>query len=170
MDLKAFGEATHLTWVHPNTAQREYALRAGDDTLATLTWEKGHGSLATARTANAECTFKRIGFFQPHITARLKNTNSDVARFELGAGGGGVIHLANGHIFRWASNLWRSEWAWVNAAGVHGIRFRRDFAMDKIEGTVELIPKALPDREVPLLVCLGWYIVILLAEDAALQR
>jgi hypothetical protein len=161
---------TRLSWIHPHEERREYLLRSNGDELGRLLWDKEQGSLATAQTAGASWTFKRIGFFQPHISARGAGSEGEFARFELGAGGGGVVHLADGHIFRWNSNLWRSEWAWVNAAGVHGIRFRRDFSMDKREGTVEIVPDALPQRDVPLLVLLGWYIIILLAEDAAMAR
>jgi hypothetical protein len=161
---------TQLSWFHPDESRREYFLRSDGKDVAAIRWEKDHGSLANAESAAGKWTFKRIGFFQPHITARVPGSAEDFARFELGAGGGGVIHLSNGHIFRWSSNLWRSEWAWVNAAGTHGIRFRREFSIDKREGTVEIVPKALPERETPLLVLLGWYIIILLAEDAAMSR
>lgn len=162
--------ATDLSWMHPDPSVREYVLRSGDGDVARMTWEKGHGSLANAELAGGKWTLKRIGFFQPHITVRAAGSPTEIARFELGAGGGGVVHLANGHLFRWKSNLWRSEWAWVNAAGEQGIRFRRDFSIDKREGIVEITPHALPDREVALLVVLGWYIIILLAEDAAMAR
>jgi hypothetical protein len=167
--LIPFADAeAQLSWFHPVEEKREYVLRSTGGDVAVLRWEKESGTLARGESSSGQWTFKRVGFFQPQITARAHNSTEDFAKFEPGSAGGGVVHLSNGHIFRWSSNVWRGEWSWVNAAGERGIRFRRDFAMDRREGTVEITPKALPDREVPLLVLLGWYLIILFAEDAAL--
>ncbi|MEO8216214.1 MAG: hypothetical protein ABI718_03940 [Acidobacteriota bacterium] len=167
--MQSFDEAgTRLSWIHPDPTLRQFTLRssAGDD-MATLQWQKSEGSLATAETSNSNWTLKRTGFQRPHITARVAGQSVDAATFELGMGGAGTVRLQSGYVFRWSSNLWRSEWSWQNASGADAIVMRREFAMTRREGVVEIVPDAIPPREVPLLVVLGWYIVILLAEDPA---
>ena len=80
-----------------------------------------------------------------------------------------MVHLGSGHLFRWSSNLWRAEWAWLNAAGKAGVKIHREFSTDERAGTVTVEPGILPDRELPLLIILGWYVVILQTDDAALH-
>ena len=167
--MKSFDDAgTALSWIHPDPARREFVLRsaAGED-VASLQWQKSEGSLAIGTTEQGQWTLKRAGFQRPHITARAAGESADAATFELGMGGAGRVRLRSGYDFRWSSNLWRSEWSWQNASGADAIVIRREFAMDKREGIVEIVSGAIPPREVPLLVVLGWYIVILLAEDPA---
>ena len=58
-----------LLWRQTHALKQEYALRAGDEVLATLRWQKPFGSLALAKTAEGGWTFKRSGFWQPRVTA-----------------------------------------------------------------------------------------------------
>lgn len=167
--MKPLAEAGyHLIWVRPSQDDRSYALRSGEDEVAVLRWEKSSGSLAHARSSAGSWTLKRIGFLQPRISVREAGASEDLAWFEPGMGGGGAVHLASGHIFRWSSNVWRAEWAWVNAAGKHGVKIHREFSVGERAGTVVIEPGVLPDRELPILIVLGWYLIILQTDDAAL--
>jgi len=154
---------TSLSWVQPIPTQRHFELMHGNSKLLSLSWTRDGGTLAEVRSDDENWTFKRGGFLQPRITARKGEI--EVASFEPGASGNGVVHLASGHLFRWSSNLWRGEWTWVNAAGKTGIKTRREFSIDTRQGTVEVMPDGIPRLEVPLLIVLGWYIIILLSEE-----
>lgn len=164
--MKIAEAVSPLTWVQPDSQQREYHLVTADQKIASVSWAKEGGTLADAMSEDGRWSFKRGGFLHPRITAR--KDGSDAAVFEPGMSGNGVVHLTSGHIFRWSSNLWRGEWSWVNAAGKGGIKIRREFSMDTRQGRVEIIQDAIPRLEIPLLVLFGWYIVILLSEDGAL--
>lgn len=65
-----------LQWTQPKTLKREYELRAGNDVVAFLRWEKASGSLA--------------------VTVRLAGSESEVAVFRpTGWGGQGVLECTN---------------------------------------------------------------------------
>lgn len=167
--MKPFAEAgNRLLWVRPSPDGKLYKLQSGDEDVAVLRWEKSTGSLAQAETSTGKWTLKRIGYLQPRLSVRRAGSEQDLAWFEPGVGGGGAVHLASGHIFRWSSNFWRAEWAWVNAAGKHGVKFHRQFSEKEREGTVQIEPGVLPERELPILIVLGWYLIILQTEDAAM--
>lgn len=167
--MKPFSEAgSQLTWIRQSSDGRVYELRSGEDQVAVLRWEKPAGSLAQAETTEGKWTFKRIGFLQPRLSVRSAGSEQDLAWFEPGVGGGGAVHLASGHIFRWSSNFWRAEWAWLNAAGKHGVKLHREFSAGEREGKVEIERGVLPERELPILVILGWYVIILQTEDSAI--
>ena len=53
-----------LKWVQPRARSPFFELRSDDDVVATLSWEKTFGTLATAQTAEKTWTFKRVGFFR----------------------------------------------------------------------------------------------------------
>jgi hypothetical protein len=53
-----------LVWVQLARLKQEFELRAGDDVIATLRWQRS--SLAIAETADQSWTFKREGFWHPH--------------------------------------------------------------------------------------------------------
>lgn len=102
-----------LAWRRPHASRQEYELRAGDEVVATLRWQKSAGSLALAETSDGQWTFKRQGFWHPRITARLQGTEHEVATFAPTWSGRGGLSLAGGPSFRWASaNFWQSRWEW----------------------------------------------------------
>jgi len=168
--LKSFpATGEELIWIRPSQNERMYSLRSGSEEIGTLRWDSSSGSLARAATSAGEWTLKRVGYLQPRVSVRASGVSEDLAWFEPGVGGGGAVHLASGHLFRWSSNVWRAEWAWVNAAGKHGVKIHREFSARDRAGKVTVAAGVLPDRELPLLIILGWYLIILQTDDAALM-
>lgn len=158
----------YLTWSHPDVLRKDFELRGGGETYGSIAWErKNGGSLATARSSDGLWTFKRIGFLQPHVTVRDVNTERIVARFDAQWNGPGLLHLSDGRNFRWEANFWRAEWEWTDAAGDVVVTFKRNFSDSKREGNAHLAPGALSHARLDILVLLGWYLIILMGEDAA---
>ena len=181
-----------LLWRQTHALKQEYALRAGDEVLATLRWQKPFGSLALAKTAERGWTFKRSGFWQPRVTARPVGSERDVATFKPEWTGGGTLTTDGGRSFRWASTgFWRQQWSWRDADDAPLVQFQ-DRSGLKSEARVTLSPvaAALPEvaqvddlyrpvarealgppsvalPELPLLVTLGWYLLVLAAQDTA---
>jgi hypothetical protein len=182
-----------LVWQQPSALKNEFALRAGDEIVATLRWQKALGSLALAETAAGSWTFKRAGFWQPRVTARPADAERDIATFKPDSwSGGGALTVEAGRVFRLVStSFWRGEWAWQDADGAPLVRFASRGSL-KTEALVTLTPAAaaLPETaqlddlyrplppeaqappsvalpELPLLVTLGWYLLVLAAQDAA---
>jgi hypothetical protein len=140
-------------------------LRAGDDVVATLRFQRG--SLADAEAEGHHWTFKRQGFWQPRVTVRVPGSDADVAVFRPHWAGGGTLDFADGGSVRLSSaNFWQSEWVWQEKdqplmlfKGRHGIV--------KAKGAVEILPGAAGRPDPPLLVLLGWYLILLHADDTA---
>jgi hypothetical protein len=154
-----------LLWVQPAARKREHELRAGDDVVATLRFQGG--SLADAEAAEGHWTFKRQGFWHPRVTVRIAGSDADIAVFQPRWVGGGTLEFPDGRALRLSSaNFWRSEWVWQDKEQPL-IRFKGRHGLIKANGAVEIQPEAVRLPDLSLFVLLGWYLILLYAEDAA---
>jgi len=154
-----------LLWIQPAARKRDHELRAGDDVVATLHFQRG--SLADAEAAGGHWTFKRQGFWQPRVTVRTAGSDADLAVFHPRWVGGGTLEFADGRAVRLSSaNFWQSEWLWhENETPL--IRFKGRHGFIKASGAVEIQPDAAALPDLAMLVLLGWYLILLYAEDSA---
>ena len=154
-----------LLWVQPAVRKREHELRAGDDVVATLRFQRG--SLADAQAAGGHWTFKRQGFWHPRVTVRTAGSDTDIAVFQPRWVGGGTLEFPDGRTVRLSSaNFWQSEWVWQENEKPL-IRFKGRHGIVKARGAVELQPDAVASPDLAMLVLLGWYLILLHAEDSA---
>jgi hypothetical protein len=157
-----------LVWVQPARMKQNFELRAGDEVVATLRWERS--SLATGETSEQTWTFKREGFWHPRITLRVPGSNDNMALFNPGWTGGGTLEFPQGRTLHFgAANFWRSEWVWAETKDTPLVRFKSRQGLLKTEGQVEIDPSAAESPDLALLVVLGWYLLILFARDASAQ-
>src|SRR5262245_10227010 len=68
-----------LQWVRPSARRKYDELRSGEETVATLRWQKG--SLAVAEVGDGRWTFKRQGFWRQRVTVRREGSDVDIAGF-----------------------------------------------------------------------------------------
>jgi hypothetical protein len=155
-----------LTWIGSEPNARDYLLQSGSEEFARLTWASSNGSLAAGQTALESWSFKRVGFFQPFISIRRDGSNSDLARVDLGATGSGAIQFTDAERYLWNGNLWRSEWTWNTPSGALLVAYRRDFSIDARAGEVSIPAEHLHTIHLPLLVVLGWYIIVSMGDEA----
>lgn len=154
-----------LLWIQPAARRREHELRAGDDVVATLRFQRG--SLADAEAEGHHWTFKRQGFWQPRVTVRAPGSDADVAVFRPRWAGGGALDFADGRSVRLSSaNFWQSQWVWQEKDQPL-ILFKGRHGIVKAKGAVEIQPGAESRLDTPLLVLLGWYLILLHADDTA---
>jgi hypothetical protein len=154
-----------LLWVQPAARRREHELRAGDDVVATLRFQRG--SLADAEAEGHHWTFKRQGFWQPRVTVRVSGSDADVAVFRPRWAGGGTLEFADGHsVDLRSANFWQSEWVWQEKDQPL-ILFKGRHGLIKAKGAVEIQPAGAARPDAPLLVLLGWYLILLHADDAS---
>lgn len=157
-----------MSWVHPEVAKRHYELRAGTEELASLTWDVPDGSIAIAKTDSGSWTLRRLGFLNPHVVALDKGSGKQVFRFDAAMSGGGLAQATDGHHYRWYANLWRAEWGWMDTGGTELVKFHRSFAVDeKQEGELEILDKGRESLHLDLLVTVGWYLIIMVADMTA---
>ena len=155
-----------LKWQKPTKGDRTWKLVADGETVATLRREKPMGSLFTADAGGRRWTFKRVGFFRVRVTIRPEGSETEEAEFHPRWHGGGDLVFADGHRFDWsAKSFWRQEWAFTEGEANELLRYRCGFGMSR--GLVTIAAPGARRRELPLLVTLGWYLILKMAEDAA---
>jgi hypothetical protein len=156
-----------MKWVQTNAKERTYELRVGDDVVARLRWQKPSGSLALGEAAGGKWSFKRTGFFSPKVTVRAAGTESDIAVFTPDwYVGQGTLEMAGGTRYRWVTtSFWRSEMAFCNKAGQPLVQYKPEWLLQLAAAKVEVAPAGAAVSELSLLTVLGWYFMLLLAED-----
>jgi hypothetical protein len=154
-----------LKWVQPSKVKMNFELRAGDEVVATLSWQRA--SLAAGQTSAHEWTFKREGFWHPRITVRTPGSDANLALFNPHWSGGGKLP---GRLLRFgAANFWHSQWDWRDADEAPLVHFKSRRGLLKIGGQVEIEAAARKSPDLPLLTVLGWYLLVLFARDAAAE-
>ncbi len=155
-----------LRWVQPNLLASVYELRAGDEALATLRWERALGLLAVAQSAEGAWTFRRRRLPYLRVSAFRGDSGHETATFQA-APDGGTLDTFYDRRFRWKpASYWRAEWAWTDTTGAPLIRFKYQFSMLTTRGRIKIEPRATQLPELSLLVLLGWYLMIVMSEDA----
>lgn len=158
---------TTLEWTQPSWGARAYELRADGILFATLQWEKLFGSLATARTADGEWTFKRGGFLRPRVTARVAGTEEAVAEFQADWGGGGTLTIAGRAAYEWKRlSFFGGAWGFTRPTGRMVAEFEPQFSVLKRRVEVRIAESPDSAKDLPLLVTLGWYLLVLMQQDS----
>ena len=154
-----------LLWIQPAARRRDHELHAGDDVVATLRFQRG--SLADAEAEGEHWTFKRQGFWQPRVTVRAPGSDADLAVFRPRWAGGGTLEFADGRTAQLRSaNFWQSEWVWQEKDQPL-VLFKGRHGFVKARGAVEIQTGAVAREDTPLLLLLGWYLILLHADDTA---
>ena len=155
-----------LVWIQPARLTQSFELQASDEVVATLEFQRA--SLASGETADQRWTFKREGFWHPQVTVRVPDSDANVAVFKPAWTGGGTLEIPQGRQLRFgAANFWHSQWDWSDASNQPLVHFKSHAGLFKMEGEVDIESGAVSLPELPLLVVLGWYLLILFARDSA---
>ncbi len=171
--------AKHLTdelfWTQPMAMHRAYELQSSGLVVATLEFETAFGSLATARADGDAWSFKRMGFFRPHVTVRIAGTEDDLAVYRpKWTGTEGELAFRDGTIFTWTiTNFWATRYEVKDSAGQTLVEYKsggrdsglRDFF--RSQATVTVTDAGRRYRQTGLLVLVGWYLILLQQSDAA---
>lgn len=156
-----------LEWLQPSAWKMEYELRAGDELIATLRFRSSFGSFATAECADGCWTFKRVGFFQIRVTIRACGADVEIATFKNNTwSGGGTLELPDGRKMLATTNFWQTKFEFQTEAGETLVRFKPG-GLVHLTAKVEIQPAAAGLPELPWIVMLGWYLVVMLYMDTA---
>lgn len=140
----------------------------GEEVVATLRWKKVGGTTAIARAPEGTWTFKASGFLTPKVTIRLPNSDYDFGTFRSSANGSGILESLGEQKFPWRCvNFMQNAWAFFDDEGNKLVQIRPELQGTKPAATVEIGVRASGKQEVGFLVILGWYLLVLAAEDVA---
>jgi hypothetical protein len=157
------GQSSVLVWVKPKRTRRQFELRSRDTVLATLTWNRG--STALAQWGASQYHLNRHGWLRPRVLVRdasAGDTSEPLATFTQR---GGALTFHDGRVFRWKKpKRLTNERIWADAAGTELARFRPGR-----HSTISVTtPPEVPQHpEVPVLILLGQYLLVLAAQDEA---
>jgi hypothetical protein len=169
LEILKSARGSPLVWSQQRGFSHDYTLTGGDRTLATLRWPKTFGSLAEGRIGDATWTFKRVGFWRPAVTIRRPETGDhDVGRLVMDWRRGDLV-LPGGVSFRWdLVSFWKSEWAFFDASGKDRlVEFVPETRFFKMSMGVAIHRAAEERAELPLLLLLGWYLLVMASQDDA---
>lgn len=156
-----------LKWAQPSILKMNYELLSGDVLAATLRFRSTFGTLATGESADGCWTFKRAGFFNPRVTIRVCGNETDIAVFRNSTwSGGGALELPDGRKLLATTNLWQTNLEFKTESGDTLLRFKSAGLMH-LSVTVEIQQRAIGLAELPWLVMLGCYLIVMMNTDAA---
>jgi hypothetical protein len=156
-----------LTWKQPNLFKMEYELWDDDRQAAALRFRSAFGTMATAESADGSWTFKRVGFFKTHVTVRESGSETDLAVFHNDTwSGGGTLALADGRKYRLTTNFWQNRYEFQTEAGDSILRLSTE-GVFKQTSTFETLAGGIGLKELPWMVLLGWYLVVMMQHDSA---
>ncbi len=161
-------QLSDLEWRQPSALNRSYELTSGGSVLAALKFTKPLGTLAAAQTADASWTFKRTGFLNPVVTARREGSEATVAAFRAKwTARSGIIELATGEslVLR-ALNFWGSQWGIEDGQAALLMKLHEKGVVHS-SASCEVTAAGKRRADLGLLLCLAWYVLVLMAEDSA---
>ncbi|HLP08668.1 MAG TPA: hypothetical protein VK178_10910 [Opitutaceae bacterium] len=155
-------------WRQPSQLRQEYEMVIGEEVVATLRWRKNVGTNAVGRSPDGTWSFKAAGFLNPRVTLRLPNSDYDFAVFRPKNTGEGVLEAMADQRFTWRCvNFWQNAWAFFDPEGDRLMTIKPDATSPKLGAQVAIEHKASSHQEIGYLAILGWYLLVLMAEDAA---
>lgn len=157
-----------LKWHQPKMLRMSYHLLDGEEIVAVVEFRSAFGSFATARSADGTWTFKRTGFFRPVVTARAQGSEKDIAVFRNDTWHrGGTFELPDGRTYLASTNFWATTYDITTQTGEPLISFKRIGGVFHLTTEVEIHAAAARKPELPWMVMLGWYLIVLMQHDAA---
>ena len=147
-----------------STLRRDCDLVANGDVYAQLRWQGAFRALAYGSCAEATWQFKLEGFlFRQWVTIHRLGEEKPVAIFHAQPSFNGTLQLADGRTFSWESNFWLTKWIWCDEEAMELARVQRHLTL-RTEGSLNVPDEALANKDVPLLILLGWYLIQLVSD------
>ena len=164
-----------LFWVQPRATRRNFILRSGKRIFGQLDFRSAFDSLADAISANEAWTLKRVGFFSPHVTVRRAGSKIDLASCHPNwTGTESKLQFSSGEVYLWkVANFWATRYSLSNGDGIELVTYRSGSDEKKInnlfknQAQAHIALEAWQVVELPLIVLLGWYLVLMQQDDSA---
>jgi len=155
------GRITQLEWAQlPGT--HAYQLLVGNQHYATLTWQRGAGSIAAADSSDGRWTLKRRGFLWPGITVRSATSRQELAVLRA-QWRESTIQVADGTTFRWTRTGFRDPtWKASDSLGTELLTFEPRRKGRQLEGClISCSPAGSTSPALLMLVILCWYFIVI---------
>lgn len=155
-----------LKWIQPHALKMEYELRSSEIVAATLRFQGGFNSTSIGTSADGSWIFRRVGFWQNEVVVRASETETDLAVFKHSTWDGrGTVGLPDGHKYSFTPNTWATQYEFRNEMAETFIIYRKIGGVLRRSSLTELDPLAKDVPEMPWIVLLGWYFIVLMYMD-----
>jgi len=157
------GQTGELLWVKPTWYRLRFELRAGETLVATLASD--HRSHALAQWGESQYQFSRQGWLRPRIVVRAAQSNDAAEPLATFLPRSGTLAFPDGRTLAWKKpKRLTGERIWVDAAATELVRFH-PAKHSTVMVTTRLEAARRP--ELPLLILLGQYLIVLAGQDEA---
>ena len=157
-----------LQWMQPAAMTQLYELRLGETAVCTLHMASSFNSRATAVCAEGSWDFDRHGFWQRQMSIRTTGGAEDIALYNANTWRqGGTLILPNGHTYIASANFWMTQHHLTTTDGQDLISITDIRGVFHYSGSVEIHSLARNLAELPWLVPLSWYLVMMQYRDSA---
>jgi hypothetical protein len=155
-------DASALRWLREGDRPLRFSLRAGDQLLARLDWQKESGSLAVAQTHEGTWQLKRAGFLNPQVTARRPGQAQAAARLSVHLNYH-AIEIPGGRTYRFhRAGVLLPAWKVTDPDGAEVLHIEPVREGRALTAGAVLAPPAATGRpEFLLLVAIAWYFIAL---------
>lgn len=164
--MKSFAELENqdLRWVQPSVWKNDYVLQTSDGSaiarISKLNW---WSDKMEVEAVGNRWEFARKGWWQQRIEIRSVGTGEEPARYFYK---GQRLEFPDGREYHWRSNFWGSKYTWVTLNGDPIIGFQTG-GMFRMNGDIHMDPEVADMKTLPLMIFLGWYLILLARQDAA---
>jgi hypothetical protein len=168
-DIKKLKGKT-LRWFRFGWVRGSHELTGDDgETYATLVWKGVFTEKAIASCAYGDFELRWRGFIRRHVPIMDTASNQEIGRLRLGIKDSGVLELDNGRKYKFRStSVWKSRWIFVDDLGgtVCSIGYSGWLKLGRRGGEVLLGPAAVLDRDLILMMMVGWYAMNVISQES----
>lgn len=165
--IKALVDHT-LIWSQPKGMRSEYELRFGNDLVATLQFPKMLSSNAVAESEDGSWEIERVGVFDTAITIRKAGHEAASATFKAKVFKSSTVELEGGKTLELQQHIWQGIYE-LRADTGEPLMELKSRGFFKYFVDVKMFRKALQYEELPGLVMLVFYIMLMARRDAAVH-
>ena len=157
-----------LQWVQPSAKKQIYELMAGDLAVCKVHLNSSFNSRATAVNDEGSWDFDRKGFWQRHVTIRKTGSAEDLAVYNANTWkGGGTLTMPFGRTYLFKFNFWNTQFFVTTENDQALISITKIRGFIHYSGNLEIHSLARHLPELPWLVPLSWYLIMMQQRDTA---
>ena len=160
--------AHELQWVQPSGMRQYYELQAGDLAVCILHMESSFNSRASSENADGSWDFDRHGFWHRQVTIRAGGSGEDIALYNPNTWRqSGALVLPSGRNYLVKFNFWNTQFYITTEDDQNLVSFTSIRGMFHYSCDMEIHSLARGLPELPWLVPLGWYLIMMQFRDSA---
>ena len=157
-----------LEWKQTGRSGGHFELLGGGQALATLDWPRAlGGGPASGRFDDRAFSFKRSGFIDRKIKVTSAPFDQEVLTADLGSRDQRIL-FADGSAYTISRVSWTDRnWQVVDANGAPMAMITVRHGLMRTDGDVNVVAERQRDPHLPMLIVLGWLIIVLRSRDSA---